>query len=432
MKIILSIAFIGFTLFISAAKPSGEIKSAEDLKNLNQLKAEVRNNLIVNILPYWSKNMTDPVYGGFYGRIDGREKKYPEAEKGGILNGRILWTYSAAYRVTKDTSYLSMAKRARDYILKYFVDKQYGGTYRSLTYKGEPADTRKQTYSQSFLIYGLSEYYRATGDQEALDQAKAIYFALEKYAVDPVSEGYFEAFDQKWQRIGDLIIGEKSAKDEKTMNTHLHLMESYASLYRVWHDPKLAGRLKNLILLFRDKIINQQTFHLNVFLDRSWHSTSTIHSYGHDIETSWLIVEAAQILGDQQLISESKILAIKIAIAASEGLQPDGSLIAEKDYADGKTNTSRDWWPQAETVVGLLNAYELSGDEHFLNGAIKCWNFTNKYLVDHKNGEWFGAVSATGSVGKGDKAGFWKCPYHNGRMCMEVMERVGNLTGAKK
>ncbi len=431
MKTFAFILLLCFSVGFSGIADGNNKDSKNKSELLAKLKSEVRNNLISNILPYWTKNVADPVNGGFYGRIDGQEKIYPEAEKGGILNGRILWTYSAAYRVTKDTSYLSVAKRAKDYILKYFVDKQYGGTYRSVTYKGEPSDTRKQTYSQSFLMYGLSEYYRATGDQNALDQAKAIYFALEKYAVDPVSEGYFEVFDQKWQRTGDLIIGEKSAKDEKTMNTHLHLMESYANLYRVWHDPKLAGRLKNLILLFRDKIINPQTFHLNVFLDRSWQSTSIIHSYGHDIETSWLIVEAAQILGDQQLIGDSKKLAIKIALAASEGLQSDGSLIAEKDYADGKTNTSRDWWPQAETVVGLLNAFELSGEEHFLTDAIKCWNFTNKFLVDHQNGEWFGAVTAKGSVSKGDKAGFWKCPYHNGRMCMEVMERVTKLKVSK-
>ena len=432
MKTFAFILLLCFSVGFSVGAIENKKVPEKKIELLIKLKSDVRNNLINNILPYWTKNMADPVNGGFYGRIDGQEKKYPEAEKGGILNGRILWTYSAAYRVTKDTSYLSMAKRAKDYILTYFIDKEYGGTYRSVTFKGEPSDTRKQTYSQSFLMYGLSEYARATGNQKALEAAKAIYFALEKHAKDPVSEGYFEVFDQKWQRTTDLIIGEKSAKDEKTMNTHLHLMESYASLYRVWHDPGLAGRLRNLILLFRDQIINQKTYHLNVFLDRSWHSTSTIHSYGHDIETSWLIVEAAQILGDQQLVKECEKLAIKIVVASSEGLQTDGSLIAEKDYADGKTNTTRDWWPQAETVVGLLNAYELSGEDHYLTDAIRCWNFTNKYLVDHKFGEWYGSVSAAGTVGKGDKAGFWKCPYHNGRMCLEVMERVSKLTEAKK
>ena len=392
-----------------------------------RLKSEVNKNLTENILSYWIKNIIDPVNGGFIGRIDSQEKKYPEEDKGGILNARILWTFSSAYRETKDTSYLRVAKRAKDYILLHFVDQLYGGTYRSVTSKGEPSDLRKQTYSQSFFIYALSEYYRATGDKLALEAAKEIYNSLEKYALDPKSDGYFEVFDRKWKQTNEHLIGEKSAKDVKTMNTHLHLMEAYASLYRVWPDPKEGQRLKTLITLFTDKIIDPQTFHLRVFLDDKWKSTSTTNSFGHDIEASWLLVEAAQILGDPALLKNCETISLKIADAASEGLQADGSLISEKDYLSGEVNYSRDWWPQAEAIVGLMNAYQLSGDEKYLTSSIKCWNYTNKFLVDHKAGEWFNAISATGAVSKGDKAGFWKCPYHNGRMCMEVMDRVSRI-----
>lgn len=427
MRRISLIALLCFQLVILGAAPVDKKPSGKNLIQLKKLKSEVYKDLTDNILPYWMKNMVDPVNGGFIGRIDFQEKKYPESDKGGILNARILWTFSAAYRVTKDTSYLAMAKLEKNYILDRFVDQKFGGTFRSVNSKGEPSDLRKQTYSQSFFIYALSEYYRATGDQEALDQSKAIYMALEKYAVDPKSDGYFEVFDREWKRTSDLIIGEKSIKDEKTMNTHLHLMEAYANLYRVWPDPKVGERLKNLILLFTDKIIDPQTFHLRVFLTSDWKSNSTINSYGHDIEASWLLVEAARILGDQTLIKKVEKMSLKIADAASEGLQPDGSLISERDYSDGKTNTSRDWWPQAEAVVGLVNAWELSGDEKYLDKAVKSWNYTNQHLVDHKAGEWFNAVSASGTISKGDKAGFWKCPYHNGRMCMEIMERITNL-----
>ena len=427
MKLILFIALFCFQIGILNAETKDKKISDKNLVQLNQLKSEVNKNLTENILPYWIKNMVDPVNGGFYGRIDAQEKKYPEEDKGGILNARILWTFSAAYRVTKDTSYLTVAKRAKDYILSHFVDQLNGGTYRSVTSKGEPSDLRKQTYSQSFFIYALSEYFRATKDQEALDAAKGIYNSLEKYGVDPKSDGYFEVFDRKWKRMNERLIGEKTPKDEKTMNTHLHLMEAYANLYRVWPDPKVGVRLKNLILIFTDKIIDPQTSHLTVFMEDNWKSSSTIHSYGHDIEASWLLVEAAQILGDDLLLRKCEKISLKITDAAIEGLQPDGSLISEKDYLTGEVNNSRDWWPQAEAIVGLINAYELSGEDKYLTKAIKCWDFTNKYLVDHKNGEWFNAVSATGTISKGDKAGFWKCPYHNGRMCMEVMERVSML-----
>jgi len=427
MKGILLIAIFSFQIGILTAGIIDKKTVGKNLIQLNELKSEVNKNLIDNILPYWIKNMVDPKNGGFYGRIDFQEERYPNDEKGGILNARILWTFSSAYRITKDTSYLTVAKRAKDYILGHFVDKLYGGTYRSVDSKGEPYDLRKQTYSQSFFIYALSEYYSATKDKESLDAAKEIYNSLEKYAVDPKSDGYFEVFDRQWNRTNERLIGEKSLKDVKTMNTHLHLMEAYANLYRQWPDPKVGERLKNLILIFTNKIIDPQTFHLRVFLDGNWKSTSTIHSYGHDIEASWLLVEAAQILGDQTLLNKCERISLKIADAASEGLQPDGSLISEKDYSSGEVNSSRDWWPQAEAIVGLINAFELSGEDKYLNKAIKCWEYTNKYMVDHKSGEWFNAVSATGTVSKGDKAGFWKCPYHNSRMCMEVMERVSRI-----
>jgi mannobiose 2-epimerase len=424
MKLIALFVLLCFQIGILQAQTLAEKSDGRDLIRLKQLKSEVYINLTHNILPYWTKNMVDQENSGFYGRIDYHEKKYPQADKGGILNARILWTFSSVYRITKDTSYLRIAKRSRDYILTYFIDQKYGGTYRSVTAKGTPSDLLKQTYSQSFFIYALSEYYRATGDQESLNTAKEIYKSLEKYAVDSKSDGYFEVFDREWRRTNDRLIGEITNKDVKTMNTHLHLMEAYTNLYRVWPDSKLAIRLKNLILLFTDKIIDPKTFHLRVFLDDNWKSTSTINSYGHDIEASWLLVEAAQILGDKSILKNCERISLKIAVAASEGLQPDGSLISEKNYSSGEVNTSRDWWPQAEAIVGLMNAYELSGNELYLNNAIKCWDYTNKYLVDHKNGEWFNSISSSGVVSKGDKAGFWKCPYHNGRMCMEIMERV--------
>jgi len=427
MKLIALFVLLCIQIGILRAQTLAEKSTGRDLINLKQLKSEVYINLTQNILPYWTKNMVDQVNSGFYGRIDYHEKKYPQADKGGILNARILWTFSSVYRITKDTSYFLIAKRSRDYILDYFIDQKYGGTYRSLTAKGTPSDLLKQTYSQSFFIYALSEYYRATGDQESLNTAKEIYKSLEKYAVDPKSDGYFEVFDREWKRTNDRLIGELTNKDVKTMNTHLHLMEAYSNLFRVWPDSKLAMRLKNLILLFTDKIIDPKTFHLRVFLDDNWQSTSTINSYGHDIEASWLLVEAAQILGDKSILKNCERISLKIADAASEGLQPDGSLISEKNYSSGEVNTSRDWWPQAEAIVGLMNAYELSNKEQYLNNAIKCWNYTNKYMVDHKSGEWFNAVSSSGTISKGDKAGFWKCPYHNGRMCMEIMERISAI-----
>ncbi len=343
------------------------------------------------------------------------------------MNARILWTFSSAFRVLKDSSYLKTAKYSRDYIFRHFIDREYGGTFRSITAKGEPSDVRKQTYSQAFFIYALTEYYLATGDKEALEEAKKIFYCLEKYAFDTENNGYFEVYSRDWKRTDDLLIGEKDKNDRKTMNTHLHILEAYTNLYRAWPDNNLASRLKNLIELFVNKIIDPVTGHLIVFMNEKWESTSSSNSYGHDIEASWLLEEAAVVLGNRQLMDVVGKLVIPIVHAAEEGLQPDGSLIYEKDFSTGTINSNRDWWPQAEAIVGFVNAFELTGDKAYLQKALKCWEYTDQKLVDHDNGEWFNSVSASGVTDRrGDKAGFWKCPYHNGRMCLEIIRRSGN------
>jgi mannobiose 2-epimerase len=392
-------------------------------QKLEQLKKEVTEDLTRNILPYWSAKMVDNLNGGFYGRIDGNDKVYPEAEKGGILNARILWTYSSACRVLGDTSYLRLAKRAKDYILAHFIDSQYGGAYMSLKADDTPSNTRKHVYTNAFFIYALAEYSRATGDKLALAESMKIFELFEKYAADKEYGGYYEVFSQDWQRIRERLIGESSEKDEKTMNTSLHVMEAFANLYRVSGDKVVGDRLRKMIEIFLDKIIDKKTSHLICFLDRQWNSTSTIDSYGHDIESSWLLLEAATLLNDKNLTERVKEAGLKIANAAAEGYQPDGGMLTEKNYVTGQIRKQRSWWEQAETVVGYLNAFELTGDESFLNRSLKSWEFIKKYFVDTKNGAWFTNVSESGVSG-GDKAGPWICPYHNGRMCMEVIERV--------
>ncbi len=393
---------------------------------LEKLGMEVKSDLTENLLPFWSTTMVDDINGGFYGRVDAQNKVYPDEDKGGILNARILWTFSSAYRILGDTAYLRLAKREKDYIMAHFIDNKYGGAYMSVTPKGEPSDTRKQIYTQSFFIYGLAEYYRATGDSEALKTARDIFELFEKHALDKEYNGYFEVFTRDWHRSHDLLIGEASEKDEKTMNTHLHIMEAYTELFRVWPDDSVGARLRNLIELFLNKIIDRKTFHLVCFSDRSWNRTSDADSYGHDIESSWLLTEAASLLGDPALMSRVKDVSLKIVGAASEGLQPDGSMIYEKNSSTGRINSERSWWVQSEAVTGYLNAFELTGNEEYLNNSINCWKYIKTHLIDYKNGGWFSSVNVSSGTGSGDKAGYWVCPYHNGRMCMEIIERTNS------
>jgi len=392
-------------------------------QKLKLLKDKVTDNLNNNILSFWSAKMPDDVNGGFYGRIDRNNKVIPDAAKGGILNARILWTYSAAYRVTGNPEYLKLATRAKDYILANFIDREFGGAFMMLNAKGEPQDTRKHTYTQAFFIYGLSEYARATGDKEALKAAKSIFKLFEKNVLDKEYNGYYEVFSRDWQRSRDRLIGERTPADEKTMNTSLHIMEAYANLYRVWPSKRMAERLENMVNIFLDHIIDKNSYHLIVFLDRNWNSTSRIDSYGHDIESSWLLYEAAHLLKDPELIKRVKEVSVKIADAASEGLLADGGMLTEKDRETDHSRLTRSWWEQAESVVGYTNAYELTGNEDYLDKAIHAWNFIEIYMIDKENGSWFTSVTAEG-IGGGDKAGNWICPYHNGRMCLEIIERV--------
>ena len=392
--------------------------------SLIQLKSEVHNELIQNILPFWSGRMIDEENGGFYGRINGNGRIISDAGKGGILNARILWTFSSAYLQEKNPLYLEMANRAKEYILNNFFDPEFGGTFWCLSNEGKPVDTKKQIYSQAFFIYAFTEHYKATGDESSLKTAIGLFRIIEKQSFDTELNGYFEAYSRDWILLEDLRLSEKDANEKKTMNTHLHILEAYTNLFHVWKDDLLKTQLHNLIVIFIEKIVNQQTRHLDLFFDENWKSRSEIVSYGHDIEASWLIDEAARSLGDPELLSKVQNICIGIANAACEGWQPDGSLYYELDNAKGHLDKDRHWWVQAEAVVGFMNACELTEDPEWLNRALKCWNFISEKLVDRVTGEWFWSVSDAGIQNlSGDKAGFWKCPYHNSRMCMELNKR---------
>lgn len=394
------------------------------MKDISVMRTEMQDELVNNILPFWMNNMVDRKNGGFYGRITGTDVLVPEAEKGAILNARILWTFSAAYRLLKKPEYLQTATRAKRYLIDRFYDPEFGGVYWSLDCQGEPLDTKKQIYALGFAIYGLSEYHRATGDEEALDYAIRLFDSIEAHSFDPEKNGYCEALTRQWGEMADMRLSDKDENERKTMNTHLHILEPYANLYRVWKDARLAKQLRNLIELFITRILNQYTGHLELFFSDDWESKYRIISYGHDIEASWLIHEAALMLGDQALLEKVEPMVEYIAAAADEGLTPDGAMIYETFVDKGKTDTDRHWWVQAENVVGHVNLYQHFDDGVALQKAFRAWDFIKQHLIDRVHGEWHWSVSADGTVNTtDDKAGFWKCPYHNGRMCMEVMER---------
>ncbi len=395
-----------------------------DQSKLEILKSQVHNELVTNILPFWMTKMIDSANGGFYGRIDGSGKVYNDADKGCVLNARILWTFSSAFRVLKNRNYLETAERAKNYLLDHFFDSSYGGVYWLLDNKGEMKDGKKQIYAQAFAIYGLTEYYRATNDQACLDKAVELFRLIEKYSFDINLNGYFEAFSRDWGELGDLRLSAKDANEKKTMNTHLHILEAYTNLYRIWKDEYLKKQLRGLIDIFIGKIVNSETFNLKMFFDEEWNDKTDLVSFGHNIESSWLIYEAALVLGEEQLIRKVKDISLRIAEASKKGIMADGGMIYEIFFSNKHTDSDRHWWVQAESVLGFLNAYEISQKEEYLDISMASWIFIRDHLVDRQNGEWYWSVDNSLKPNlKEDKAGFWKCPYHDSRMCLEIIER---------
>lgn len=383
------------------------------------MKREFQEVLEDNILKYWITKMVDDQNGGFYGAIDAGNNVDPFAEKGAVLHARILWTFSAAYRLLKNPLYIKMARRAYEYIAEYFVDRQYGGIYWSLDYKGVVIQDKKQTYAQGFMLYAFSEYYKVTGDRLILDQSIFLFECIEK-AKDTLMGGYREAFTRDWNVIDDMRLSEKDENMVKTMNTHLHILEPYTNLLKIWPNDRLVGSQKELIALFVDKIYNPETGHLGLFFDDYWNVSSETVSFGHNIEAVWLLWQAAEQVGYLELDSLKAILD-NIATVSAAGLKADGSMIYEKKKQE--IDTEIHWWVQAETVVGYLYAWKMTNKQEYMEYAYNTWQYIKRYLIDWEHGEWYWSVLANGSINKDEyKGGFWKCPYHNGRMCMEMIE----------
>lgn len=395
-------------------------------ETLARYSAELRQEL-EQILEFWINFTVDEENGGFIGRISSDNVADFHAPKGAVLNARILWSFSAAFNQTGEQKYLDMANRAYHYLSSFFLDRTYGGVYWSVDAKGNPLDTKKQVYAVAFSIYALSEYHLSSGLQQAKEDAVGLYEDLIRYSYDVRCGGYFEAFSRDWTVIADLRLSDKDMNEQKTMNTHLHVLEAFSGLYKIWPDELLKKKIAGLTDDFLNHIINNRTGHLALFFDENWTQKSDVVSFGHDIEASWLLLEAAEAIQDEPLITQTKAASLKMAVASLSGLDRDGGMWYERE-GDGSLIQEKHWWVQAEAMVGFYNAWQLSGDPEFLEASIGCWSFIKKHIIDRNYGEWFWGITSDYAVMPAqDKAGIWKCPYHNSRACMELIRRIGVL-----
>lgn len=401
-----------------------------NMDRLTQFRAEVFQELTGNILPFWMQFATDREHGGFYGYVANDRTAHKEAPKGLVQHGRALWTFAHAYRLLGDPDYSLAASHARKALMDWFWDREHGGFFWMVDYRGRPLQTDKFIYGQAFAIYGLAEHYLSGGNSQCLDRAIELYRLVERHSRDPEQGGYWEVCRRDWTPSPGQHVDETDLPVDKGMNTNLHVLEAYTNLLRVWDDDGLRAGLQALAQTTMRHIVNPDTHHLSMFFDREWRSLSDRVSYGHDIEASWLLVEAAEVVGDAGLLASAKETALQMAYTALEqAVDADGGLCYEGDPS-GVTERSKIWWPQSEAVIGFLNAYQVNEDPHFLDASLSAWRFIQEHLVDREQGEWFQSADEVDRRPDREKAGLWKAPYHNGRVCMEVMERLRKLTGA--
>ena len=372
-----------------------------------------------NILDYWL-TLRDP-RGGFFGEVLSSGEILRDATRGVILNARIIWAFSAAYQVLPKQEYLEAAVKTGEWFLSHFCDGENGGVYWSVTAAGERLDDKKQLYAQGFAIYGLSELYKVTGDPKVLAAAATLFRVVEDRFADPVHGGYIEALARDFSPLEDMSLSAHDINADKTMNSHLHIMEAYANLYRVWPDPSLKAALVRLLDLTCTRIMGSDG-HLQLYFRKDWSVLPGAVSYGHDIETSWLLLECALATQDIDVVTRVRPFAKRMGAAGNEGLLPDGSMRYEK-LVDGSFDDSRQWWVQAETVVGNLWLWKYHSDDAAVDRALACWSFIRDRLVDRAGGDWYWAILPDGTPDLSQpKAGFWKCPYHNARMCLEILK----------
>jgi cellobiose epimerase len=394
----------------------------------------VSDQLFGHILPFWCGPALDYEHGGWMSWLSNDLKPDRTQPKGLIVNSRILWAFSAVHQARPEKLFRQMADRAFDYVMNRFWDARYGGAFWRLDDTGCVLDDSKKIYGQAFYIYALTEYHKAFGEPVALTRSQELFELIERHAHDPKFGGYLEVRRRDWSEAdANARLSDKDMNEKKSMNNHLHVLEAYTNLWRIWKEPRVGQRLRELIQLFEQRILDTRTKHLNHFFDEEWRGRSDTYTFGHDIEGTWLLCEAAEVLEDAILLKQTGAVALPMAeVVLKEGIDADGALRYEGK--DGKIiDGGKECWVQAEAVIGFLNAFQLSGDKKYLKAMLRVWDFIENHLVDRVHGEWFWRIMPDGGVDTTlPKVSEWKGPYHGSRMCLETLRRLRAVSGRRE
>ncbi len=397
---------------------------------LEKFSAQVSEHLFDFYLPFWCGPALDHKHGGWMAWLSNDLKSDRKQPKGLIVNARILWAFSAAHQARPLPIYAAMAERAFDFVMNRFWDTQHGGAFWRLDDKDQVIDDSKKIYGQAFYIYALTEFHRAFGSHVALDRAKELFELVERHAHDAKFGGYIEVCRRDWSEAGpDARLSDRDMNEKKSMNNQLHVLEAYTNLYRVWPVARVAERLRELVDFFLTRILDARTGHLNHFFDEQWNVRSDTYTFGHDIEAGWLLCETAETLGDADLLRRVETVAVQLTEAVfNEALGADGGVCYEGKNGS-VVDAGRECWPQAEAMVGFLNAYEISHDGRFLAAAVRVWDYIQHHLVDRVHGEWFWRITPDGQPDQTlPKVSEWKGPYHATRACLETLRRLKNIS----
>jgi mannobiose 2-epimerase len=393
---------------------------------LRAVADEARGELL-RVTDWWLRHSVDHARGGFFGEIDARNASRANADKAVVLNTRLLWFLSEAGAHLGSAACLALADRAAGYVGEHFADARRGGLYWMLDAEGRPIDQRKQAYAQAFGAYAFTAHHAASGNRASLDQALALFDVLETHFLDRAHGGYWEARAEDFASIEDMRLSPRDLNAPKSMNTHLHVLEGYTALYRVAPSRAVAAALGRTIRIMSEQVFDERSGRLRLFFDEDWSPISDTASFGHDIEASWLLCEAAEALGDAELLDLARSRALALAdITLAEAIGPNGELFEEYD-ARGGVSQRRVWWIQAEGLVGFLNAFELTGDTRFLDACLSLWRFIQRHQLDLGGGEWRELSTLDAPAPPVLRGGPWKCPYHTGRAMMEMETRARRL-----
>ena len=402
---------------------------------INELRIDILcqqfRKQLESIVTWWSTVAVDQVNGGFVGEVDGNDQPRADADKGIILNARVLWFFSEAAIYLDDSQVRLNADRAYDYLTQYFIDKDYGGVYWQLDRRGRVVDNRKKTYALAFAIYGLSSYYKLTKNPDALRLAMEQFDTIEKHCHDDHFGGYVEAHSCRWERLDDMRLGDNDANLPKSQNAHLHILEAYTNLFSISQNSRVESSLRRCLDYFDQHIIDKITWHLRLFMDERWRDHSTTWSFGHDIECSWLLSKAGHALGEENANVDHTVIQLAEA-CLDQGFTASGKVLDDYNFRDKHANSESCWWVQAEASVGFLNAYRVSGQFKYLSAFESVWAHIQREHIDTVNGEWHWlGLSDQSRAEPHYKAGFWKAPYHNGRAMMEC-EKLLKAISAKR